>query len=124
MWIPIKPAVVTLRKLALDGCPQPRSGPTRAHPIEVHRQALVALTIPTLVNDPRFLPQRDFCLGPAMAGRPVGGDCCLEVVHSGNVLHDAIALVVPDVDPKWEVRLRVHAGGPVTARAYTGWSGM
>jgi hypothetical protein len=71
-----------------------------ASPGAVFRRLGAQLAIPTLVYYPRFLPQRDLCLGPAMASRPVGRDGCFEVVYTGDVLDDRHATIVPDIDPK------------------------
>ena len=67
------------------------------------------LTLPTLINDPRFLPQLDLRLRPSAARGPIGRDGSLEVVHAGEVLHDVVALVIPDIDAERKVRLGGHA---------------
>ena len=60
-------------------------------------------------NEWALLIQRDLRLGPTAGSRPVGRDGCFEIIHSGNVLHDAVALVVPDIDTERKVRLGDHA---------------
>jgi hypothetical protein len=35
--------------------------------------------------------------------------CHLEVVHASNVLNDAVAVIVPDINAEGEMRLSVHA---------------
>jgi len=51
------------------------------------------------VNNPRFLAQRNLCLRPAVASRPVGRDGAFEVVHPSDVLDNGYATIVPDVSP-------------------------
>jgi hypothetical protein len=53
-----------------------------------------------------------FALGQRLQSCPVGRDGGFEVVHASAVLDDRHAITVPNVNPKWEVRLRVHVGSP------------
>ena len=70
------------------------------------------VVVPALMHDTCTLPQRHLRLRPPSAGCPIGRDCCLEVVHTGDVALDAVALSVPDVDPEREVRFRCHGRRP------------
>src|SRR5258708_5439289 len=72
-----------------------------------------------LKHDPRALPQRDAGRRPARHRRPVGCLCHLEVVDAGDVLHDAVAGVVPDVHAEGEVRFGFHG----QARLDSPWPG-
>ena len=45
---------------------------------------------------------------PARHGRPVGRFRHLEVIHASDVLDDAVACVVPNIDAKGEVGLGFH----------------
>ena len=52
----------------------------------------------------------DFCLWPSMARGPVGRHCRFVIVNSGYVPNDAVGVVIPHVDAKWEMRLGIHSG--------------
>jgi len=56
--------------------------------------------ISALVDDPRTPPQCDPRQGPARHCCPVGCLGHLEIVNESDVLDDAVACVVPDVDAK------------------------
>src|SRR5260370_9696670 len=73
-----------------------------------------------LKHDPRTLPQRDPARRPARHRRPVGCLCHLEVVDARDVIHDAVAGVVPDVHAEGEVRLGFFHG---QARLDSPWPG-
>jgi hypothetical protein len=81
-----------------------------------HRPAL-----PGVMHYPDALPQGDARRWPACHGCLVGRFGYLEVVHASDVLHDAVAGVVPNVHAEGKVRLGFHGQVPtrlVLARWY------
>jgi hypothetical protein len=66
------------------------------------------------MHDPDALPQGDPRLWPAHHGCSIGRHRYLEVVHAGDMLENAVAGGVPDIDPEGEVRLGFH--GQVSTR--------
>jgi len=73
-----------------------------------HSAASMGQSFPGVVHHSRTLPQHDARRRPARNSRPVGRFRHLEVVHTGDVLDDAPANVIPDVDAEGEVRFRLH----------------
>jgi hypothetical protein len=68
------------------------------------------------MNDPCALAQRDPGRWPAHHRCPIGRLCHLEVIHTGNMLKDAVAGVVPDVDMEGMNRGRGGRSGRVPAK--------
>jgi hypothetical protein len=52
--------------------------------------------------------------------------CCrhftLCVINASHMLHDAVALIVPNIDPEWEVQLGVHPGALPRASRGRPWA--
>jgi len=63
------------------------------------------------MHHPDALPQGDARPWPARHGCPVGRLCHLEVVHASDMLNDAAACVVPNIDAEGEVGLGQKSGG-------------
>jgi hypothetical protein len=86
---------------------------------EVHTIARAG-ALPSIMHDPRALPQRDPRPWPARYGCPISRFSNLEVVNASNVLDDAIACVVPDVDAEGEMRLGLHGQVRLDSPAWRG----
>src|SRR6516162_1840481 len=67
------------------------------------------------MHHPDALSQGDARRWPAQDGCPVGRHRHLEVVHASDVLDNAVACVVPNVDAEGEADLGLHRGqsGPI-----------
>ncbi len=104
-----------------------RSGSIIGCSASAERRA-INLALPTLLNNPRFLPQCDLSLRPSAASGPIGRDSSLEIVDAGNVLHDAVALVIPNIDAERKVLLvtipvsRVTEPGRVDMLRFPRWN--
>src|SRR5262249_39389557 len=66
--------------------------------------------LPSVVHNADALPQGDTRLGPAQNGCPVGRLCHFEVVHAGDMLKNAEAGGVPNVDAESKMRFGLHGG--------------
>jgi hypothetical protein len=57
------------------------------------------LSPPTVFYDPRALSQRNPCVWPTLARSPIGRPRNNEILKTGEVLKNVLAIVSPYVDP-------------------------
>jgi hypothetical protein len=75
----------------------------------VYEVALASSSFVTvLMYDPSTLPQRNASRWPARHCGPICRLGHLEVIHPSDVLNNAHAATVPNIDPKGKVRLGFH----------------
>ena len=60
--------------------------------------------LPTILDHPRALAQRDWGAGPTFTGGVVGGERNLIILDAGDVLDDAFPVRCPRINAECEVR--------------------
>jgi hypothetical protein len=68
--------------------------------------------LPISDHHSRALPERNLRLRPPQTCGPIGGNGRLEIINTGDVLDEALAGIVLDIDSKGEIGLRLHGAAP------------
>lgn len=66
--------------------------------------------MPAIHNHPCALPQGDNSVRPTLTGGIVGRKRCLEILDSGQMLHDARTVISPRIDAVGKVGAVFHDG--------------